>query len=93
MSDIPREVLKVAKKDAEIKDFIHAIGFAVQLGKGIPVNAMVNSISGVGDIAQGEIQKGLLRALGNTENRANIATGQKKNKTKKNSSSKRQSLY
>ena len=93
--DIPKEVLRVAKKDADIEDWVHAIGFAVQLKEGIPLNAVVNSASGIGDIATGDIQKGLLRAIGYTKNRSEIATGQKnkgKNSSKTNNK-KRKSIY
>ncbi len=92
--DITKEILKVAKDGADIEDWVHAMGFAMQAKEGIPVNAFVNEAGGVGDILQGDFQKGTLRVLGWSKYRAQIATGEnpKKGKKKKRSSNAK-SLY
>ena len=74
--DIVKEILRCCKEDSDIEDFVHALGFFVQAKTGIPANSLVNEIQGLGDIASGDFQKGLIRALGWTEHRAEKVTGE-----------------
>ena len=96
--DMAKELLKLSKEDVSIEDVIHVLGFATQVKEGIPLNAFINEMSGLGNIANGDIQKGSLKLLGWSDKRASIATGtatktkEKKKKSKKKSSN-HKSLY
>lgn len=96
--DMAKELLKLSKEDVSIEDVVHILGFATQVKEGIPLNAFINEMSGLGNIANGDIQKGSLKLLGWSDKRASIATGtatktkEKKKKSKKKSSN-HKSLY
>lgn len=96
--DMAKELLKLSKEDVSIDDVVHVLGFATQVKEGIPLNAFINEMSGLGNIANGDIQKGSLKFLGWSDKRASIATGtatktkEKKKKSKKKSSN-HKSLY
>ena len=96
--DMAKELLKLSKEDVSIEDVVHVLGFATQVKEGIPLNAFINEMSGLGNIANGDIQKGSLKLLGWSDKRASIATGtatktkEKKKKSKKKSSN-HKSLY
>lgn len=96
--DMAKELLKFSKEDVSIEDVVHVLGFATQVKEGIPLNAFINEMSGLGNIANGDIQKGSLKLLGWSDKRASIATGtatktkEKKKKSKKKSSN-HKSLY
>lgn len=96
--DMAKELLKFSKEDVSIEDVVHVLGFATQVKEGIPLNAFINEMSGLGNIANGDIQKGSLKFLGWSDKRASIATGtatktkEKKKKSKKKSSN-HKSLY
>ena len=96
--DMAKELLKLSKEDVSIEDVVHVLGFATQVKEGIPLNAFINEMSGLGNIANGDIQKGSLKFLGWSDKRASIATGtatktkEKKKKSKKKSSN-HKSLY
>ena len=96
--DMAKELLKLSKEDVSIEDVIHVLGFATQVKEGIPLNAFINEMSGLGNIANGDIQKGSLKLLGWSDKRASIATGtatktKEKNKKSKKKSSNHKSLY
>jgi predicted nucleotidyltransferase len=93
--DIAKELLKLSKEDVSIEDVIHVLGFVTQVKEGIPLNSFINEMSGLGNIANGDIQKGSLKLLGWSDKRASIATGtatKTKEKKKKRKRAKRKAL-
>lgn len=75
LADIQDQILKIAKDDVSFEDYFKFGGYMTQVGFGIPVNSVYNSIGGVGDIAQGDFLKGALRVQGSSDRAAARASG------------------
>ncbi|MBQ7977788.1 MAG: hypothetical protein IJ301_04300, partial [Clostridia bacterium] len=82
LGDLQMEIMKLSKEDVSAEDYFHAAGYGVHILTGVDANAIGNSVAGLGDIAQGDVAKGTLRAVGYTENRAKRIVGEKDKKKK-----------
>ncbi|MCD7880036.1 MAG: hypothetical protein LUG16_08915 [Candidatus Gastranaerophilales bacterium] len=69
--------MKIAKEDVSLEDYLTMIGEFAKIRTGVPVNSAFDMGSGVYDITQGDIQKGGLKMLGYTDNKARHITGEK----------------
>lgn len=76
VGDIQDQILKIAKDDVSFEDFFKFGGVVIAYGFGIPANSVYNTIGGIGDIAQGDFLKGVLRVQGSGEKRAAHAAGE-----------------
>lgn len=76
VGDIQDQILKIAKDDVSFEDYFKFGGYMTQVGFGIPVNSVANSIGGLGDVAQGNFLKGALKVGGWSDRRAAEAAGE-----------------
>ena len=75
LGDIENEIGKLAKDDISAKEFFEALGYIIlHAGAGYNTKAVSNEISGAGDIATGDIEKGSMKVLGYTQKRAERIT-------------------
>ena len=64
------------KKEPTLDNYIAAIAPVLEFLTGIPASTLANMTFGVGDIAQGDILKGMLRTVGYTKRRAERMLGE-----------------
>ena len=75
LGDIQHEINKMSKEDADLADYLEAIGYmGLHVGLGYNSKAFTSIGSGVGDIFNGDVAKGSMKVLGYTENRAKNIT-------------------
>lgn len=67
---------KTQKGELTPLDIFTAVALFGELKTGLPISSLGNAISGVGDVAQGKVEKGLLRMSGYTDYRAKRVTGE-----------------
>ena len=76
LGDIENEINRISKEDVTLKDYLESIGYmTLHVGLGYNSKAIMNSVSGAGDILKGDITKGAMRVFGYTEKRAKRITG------------------
>lgn len=66
---------KLKKEDFAFEDFLYIINNLVEIGTGVPANALTNTLGGISDIAHGGFIGGTLRVLGYSDRRAGLTTG------------------
>ena len=82
LEEIGRNIL--LKNEVTVADWVDAMALVTDDLTGIPATRLVNSASGLGDMAQGEFGVGALKMFGYGNYRANVAaTGNPPNKKKK----------
>lgn len=75
LGDIENEIGKISKDDVSVKDFLEAIFYMfVHAGAGYNTKAIQNEVSGVGDIINGDVEKGSMKVMGYTNKRAERIT-------------------
>lgn len=84
MGDFDRQIQKCLKGDLTVGDYVDALAMGTELTLGLPASKVVNSVEGIGDIAQGNIGTGLSRLAGWGEYTSTKAwTGKEPEKKKK----------
>ena len=79
LGDIQREINRISKEEVTLQDYLEAVGYiGLHVGLGYNSKAFGSIGSGFGDIFNGDIEKGALKVLGYTDNRAKNITGEKK---------------
>ena len=75
LGDIQSEINKMSKEDADLADYLEAIGYmTLHVGLGYNSKAFTSIGQGVGDIFNGDIAKGSMKVLGYTDKRAKNIT-------------------
>lgn len=75
LGDIENEINKLSKNDIELKDYLEAIGYlGLHVGFGVNSKAIATIGSSIGDFAEGNVAKGLMKAIGYTDKRAKNIT-------------------
>ena len=79
LGDIQREINRISKEEVTLQEYLEAVGYiGLHVGLGYNSKAFGSIGSGFGDIFNGDIEKGALKVLGYTDNRAKNITGEKK---------------
>ena len=77
LGDIEYEIAKISKEEPTAKECAEALGYlSLHIGLGQNSKAIVNTASGIGDIATGKEVQGSLKILGMTDHRAKHIIGQ-----------------
>ena len=75
LGDIQSEINKMSKEDADLADYLEAIGYmTLHVGLGYNSKAFTSIGQGVGDIFNGDVAKGSMKVLGYTDKRAKNIT-------------------
>jgi hypothetical protein len=70
IGDIQQEINRISKNDVTIQDYLFAFGYIIgHVGLGYNSKAIINSVTGINDIKNGDVDKGSLKVLGYTEKR------------------------
>lgn len=73
LGDIEADINKLAKEDATIEDALGLLCVLVHAGTGVDLKTPLNEIQGVGDIFNGDFQRGIYRIMGYSKYRADYA--------------------
>lgn len=75
LGDIEQEISKLAKDDVSLADYLSFLGMMVHVTTGVDAKAAGNMASSIGDIVNGDLAEGALKAIGYTKKRAKHITG------------------
>ncbi len=81
IGDIEKEIAKISKDDVTVADYLSALFYlSLQIGVGYNTKAIGSMVSGLGDVATGEVGQGALKLYGYTDYRAKHIVGNEKQK-------------